>query len=167
MRIIKEKQLTDLHVDIVGGLEQSDFVDKLQRRVDELRLNDIVTFQGYKENFRERLFEYDCGLMCSRSEAFGFVTVEYMAAGLPVIAAATGANPEIVIDGKVGLLYNPEVPNDLAEKMEVFVDTPSLCEIMGRNAAEYVHDRYSIKRCVETLYEIYKKASDSNMKNHD
>jgi glycosyltransferase involved in cell wall biosynthesis len=38
------------------------------------------------------------GLMCSRDEAFGRVTIEFMLHKMPVIASNSGANPELVIN---------------------------------------------------------------------
>ncbi len=40
-------------------------------------------------------------------EPFGFVFVECMAVGTPVIAFSRGAVPEIVVDGKAGFIVNP------------------------------------------------------------
>jgi len=43
-------------------------------------------------------------LVCSRSEAFGRVTVEGMLCGKPIIGARSGATPELVKEGFNGLL---------------------------------------------------------------
>ncbi|MEO5679959.1 MAG: glycosyltransferase, partial [Acidimicrobiales bacterium] len=50
----------------------------------------------------------------SRREAFGRVTVEAMLRSRPVIAAASGASPELVQPGRSGLLYDPDDPGALA-----------------------------------------------------
>ena len=77
-----------------------------------LHLEKNVRFLGYQKNFYEKLAGYDCGIMCSRSEGFGRVTVEYMMAGLPVLASDTGANAELIENGVTGLLYHfPDVEN--------------------------------------------------------
>lgn len=51
-------------------------------------------------------------------EAFGLVLVEALAAGTPVVAARSGAGPEIVSDDAVGRLFEPDDPEDLAAKLE-------------------------------------------------
>ena len=90
---------------------------------------------GYREDVCSLLHEYDCGVMCSRSEGFGRVTAEYMMAGLPVIASDTGANPELVNEGQTGLFYRWGDTSDLAKKIEMLADDALLCERMGLQAA--------------------------------
>lgn len=153
--VITKDNLNRLSIDIVGGYSDPDYLIQLQKRITELGLTHIVRFLGYQESFRKRLSEYDCGLMCSKSEAFGFVTVEYMAAGLPVIAAATGANPEIIRDGETGFLYEPGDPKNLAMKIETLIKQPQLCGLMGRKAAQYVKTSFSVKESVTRIYEEY------------
>lgn len=155
-KISKEK-LGLINVDIVGDFIFPQYADYLNNRIKELDLANVVHLLGYQENFREHLYEYDCGIMCSRAEAFGFVTLEYMSAGLPVIASDTGANPEIIIDGKVGFLYETENPFKLAEKIEIFLDSPELCEQMGHNAAEYVRERFPLRKYIDNIVHEYER----------
>ena len=51
-------------------------------------------------------------------EAFGLVLVEALAAGTPVVAARSGAGPEIVSDEAIGQLFEPDDPDDLAAALE-------------------------------------------------
>jgi phosphatidylinositol alpha-mannosyltransferase len=51
-------------------------------------------------------------------EAFGLVLIESLAAGTPVVAARSGAGPEIVNDDQVGRLFDPDDPRDLADAMD-------------------------------------------------
>lgn len=158
--LIEKDSLKRLSVDIVGGCPEPDYMTQLQKRMEDLELTQTVHFLGYQVNFRERLLEYDCGLMCSRSEAFGLVTVEYMAAGLPVIAVATGANPEIIRDGDIGFLYDPGSSKNLADKIELLIRHPEFCEQMGRRATRYVQERFSTRTCVEQINCEYVKLSE-------
>lgn len=153
--MVAKEKLDRFHVDIVGGVGSEDYLKSLKKRISELHLKDQISLLGYQEHFREKLSAYDCGLMCSRSEAFGFVTVEYMAAGLPVIAAATGANPELVMDGKVGFLYDPKNPKNLAERIEALIDHPERCIQMGHEAAKYARETFSLQRSVENIHREY------------
>ncbi|MBE1499066.1 glycosyltransferase involved in cell wall biosynthesis [Amycolatopsis lexingtonensis] len=54
-------------------------------------------------------------------EAFGLVVVEAMAAGVPTVAAAHGAFPELVEDGVTGLLHQPNDEVSLAERLREIV----------------------------------------------
>lgn len=73
-------------------------------------------------------------VVCSRYETFGLTLTEAMSQGCPVVATHTGAFPEIVVDGRNGLLCRPENPDDLAEKLGVLLDTPALASELGRQA---------------------------------
>jgi glycosyltransferase involved in cell wall biosynthesis len=54
----------------------------------------------------------------SVDEAFGLVLIESLASGTPVVAARSGAAPEIVTDERVGVLFEPDDEADLARAME-------------------------------------------------
>ncbi|MGW4057301.1 glycosyltransferase [Amycolatopsis sp. NPDC004747] len=54
-------------------------------------------------------------------EAFGLVVVEAMAAGVPTVAAAHGAFPELVDDGVTGLLHVPNDAASLADRLRAVV----------------------------------------------
>jgi glycosyltransferase involved in cell wall biosynthesis len=54
-------------------------------------------------------------------EAFGLVVVEAMAAGVPTVAAAHGAFPELVEDGVTGLLHQPNDVTSLADRLREVV----------------------------------------------
>ncbi|ALM10258.1 MAG TPA: hypothetical protein DEB30_00045 [Candidatus Peribacter riflensis] len=99
--------LDHLHLRIVGRGSQE---KELQRLAAELGIAERVTFVGflppyrvYDEYAQAQIF---CGL--SRSEALGNVFLEAQAAGCAVIATRTGGIPDIVEDGRTGLLVPPD-----------------------------------------------------------
>lgn len=146
----------NLTVDIIGSGDPK-YSRALELRIKELGLEAVIRMKGYQRDFYKNLAAYDCGIMCSRSEGFGRVTAEYMMAGLPVIASDTGANPELVEDGKNGLLYRLNDANDLADKMLAVMKHPELLEQMGHCAADYASKNLTAKRNAEQVYEIYKE----------
>lgn len=64
-------------------------------------------------------------------EAFGLVVVEAMAAGVPTVAAAHGAFPELVEDGVTGLLHQPDDPASLADRLRSAVGDRARNREMG------------------------------------
>ena len=60
----------------------------------------------------------DISVLASVGEAFGLVLVESLAAGTPVVAARSGACPEIITDDRIGRLFEPDDPDDLLRAME-------------------------------------------------
>jgi glycosyltransferase involved in cell wall biosynthesis len=68
----------------------------------------------------------DWTLMASYSETFGMVTLESMACGTPVIGSDSGGTKSLLNEGKLGLLFETKNPQDLAEKLNNVLTTPSL-----------------------------------------
>jgi glycosyltransferase involved in cell wall biosynthesis len=88
-------------------------------------------------------------------ESFGFVALEAMVLGRPVVAARSGALPEIVSDGETGLLTPPGDATALATALSRLLDDPGLRERMGsagRRRAEQFSESRVVQR-VETIYQ--------------
>ena len=144
-----------IQVDLIGEGKKF-YCRRLERRIEELGLNKIIYMKGYQKNITKKISEYDCGLMCSRSEGFGRVTVEYMMAGLPVIASDGGANPEIIRDNETGLLYHRDDTIDLANKIKIVTESPKLLERMGKKARQYAHKTFTVRINAEQILALYR-----------
>lgn len=87
------------------------------------------------------------------------VLLEAAAAGLAQIATSVGGVPELVEDGRSGLLVPPRDPAELARAMERYVHDPALLFRHGeRNARR--RDIFDERRCVEALEALYAAGSD-------
>jgi glycosyltransferase involved in cell wall biosynthesis len=74
------------------------------------------------------------------------VVLEAMAVGVPVVASAVAALPEIVEDGRTGLLVPPEDPRALARAVARLLDDRALGERLARQARERVERDFDLKR---------------------
>lgn len=144
-----------VRLDIVGD-GASNYVKRIKRLVTKLHLEEHIRFLGYRENFSSRLPMYDCGIMCSRCEGFGLVTIEYMMAGLPVLASDTGANPELIQDGVTGFLYHYPDAEDLTKKLIYLSEHKEKAREMGI-AAQTVSKEYTSIRNAGKIYQLYKE----------
>ena len=82
---------------------------RLEEKVRALGLADRVVFAGLVPEV-EKADHYrlaDAYIMASRGEGFGFVLLEAMACGVPVIASTLDGGREAVLDGKLGMLVDP------------------------------------------------------------
>jgi glycosyltransferase involved in cell wall biosynthesis len=70
------------------------------------------------------------------TEGFGMVAAEAMACGLPVVGSRIGAIPEVVLDGRTGLLFEPGDAGDLASRLRLLLEDPPLRHRLGALAAE-------------------------------
>lgn len=143
-------------VDIFGEA-YSDYKNYLIKYIQKMELGDIVHFCGYCDNVPEKLAEYDVGIVASKAEGFGRVTVEYMLAGLMVIAADTGANTELIDNGRNGLIYSYGDAQDLAEKIEKVIKNPELINSIGGYARKDAEEKYNNVRYAREVYCLYEE----------
>jgi phosphatidylinositol alpha-mannosyltransferase len=93
----------------------------------------------------------------SDDEAFGLVLIESLAAGTPVVAARSGACPEIVTDEGVGRLFEPGDPADLARALAGALELagdPATVERCREHAAAW-----DWQRVVERYEAVYEAAA--------
>jgi glycosyltransferase involved in cell wall biosynthesis len=88
-------------------------------------------------------------------EPFGLVAAEAMAAGLPVIASRIGALPEVVDEGRSGLLVDPGDAASLVAAMRELHASPLRRAKMGRKARERFERRFRVDRYIEDFTRIY------------
>lgn len=162
-------QRNSVSLDIIGDGSNS-YVQKLKKRINDLGLEKHVKILGYQNNIYEKLHNYDCGIICSKSEGFGRATIEYMMAGLPVIASNAGANPELVHPEKNGVLYRYGDVNDLKSKILEITQNKGKMERMGRTAHEIAVKKFSAKGNASLIYQeyekIYEEGGQINCPNH-
>jgi phosphatidyl-myo-inositol dimannoside synthase len=76
-------------------------------------------------------------------EGFGIVLLEAAAAGLPVVACDDGPTPEVVVNGRTGLLVHPGDEAALADALVELLEDPVRRRRMGEAAIERVAEHYS------------------------
>jgi glycosyltransferase involved in cell wall biosynthesis len=96
-------------------------------------------------------------------EMFPLVMLEAWAAGKPVISAQLGAMPELVHNGKNGLLFSVGDAGDLAEKINHLFHAPELVAQMGTVARKMVETEFSLKANDELLVRIFSKVCGLDM----
>ncbi|HEX6087692.1 MAG TPA: glycosyltransferase family 4 protein [Thermoanaerobaculia bacterium] len=97
---------------IAGG--GNDF-PRLQRKVVQCDLADRVIFTGlFPDEDKADLYALaDVYVMPSRGEGFGYVFLEALASGVPVIGSKLDGGREALLDGALGLLVDPSNPAEI------------------------------------------------------
>lgn len=84
-------------------------------------------------------------------EAYGLVLLEAQAAGLPVVAGGAGGVPEIVVDGRTGLLAEAGNPEALSAATATLLADPARRRAMGAAGAVHVKARHDLPTARATL----------------
>jgi glycosyltransferase involved in cell wall biosynthesis len=131
----------------VAGEDRSPGAGRMRRMCERLALGDRVRFAGRlgRGELAALLWHSDVLALPSRQEAFGVAALEALAAGVPVVASRVGGLPEIVRDGRDGVLVEAEDPAALAGAIaEVLGDDRRRREMAAsgpERAAEFGTDR--------------------------
>jgi glycosyltransferase involved in cell wall biosynthesis len=100
----------------------------------------------------------DLFVMPTYSEPFGWVFIEAMAAGLPIVATRLNAIPEMVTPGENGLLIEPGDRAALAQSIQYLIDHPERRREMGSNGRRLVEQRFNTQLHFEQLETLLQAA---------
>lgn len=122
---------------IVGGNEESnEYYQFIKSLVVELGLDDKVVFTGAiaHDSLATYYSAADVLVLPSHYESLGFVVIEAMACGTPVVASRVGGIPSIVEHGSTGYLIPWRCPEAFATQIEVLLKNKDLHTFMSKEA---------------------------------
>lgn len=136
-----------------GSLRQ-----QMEEDANRFHLKSNIEFIGRQEQAALQSYydKIDVLLMPSRSEGFGLTAIEGMARGCVLVASNTGGLPEVVREGYVGLLHQPESVNDLANKICSLIENPKHFEQMRSHLHDYVQ-QFTFERYADLFNDLYSK----------
>jgi glycosyltransferase involved in cell wall biosynthesis len=118
---------------------------------------DRIHFAGFQRDPRRWLESADIFVLASRSEPFGLVLAEAREAGLAVIGTHVGGIPEVLEDGRAGILVPPHDPGALAAALGQLLDSPDEL-LRWRRLARSNLGWLSVKRMAEETVGVYEAA---------
>jgi glycosyltransferase involved in cell wall biosynthesis len=148
---------------IIGAalFREHDYEVSLHRIVQEHGLEDLVEFVGFQNDIAAAMRSLDILVHASTvGEPFGQVIVQGMACGKPVIATNGGGVPEIVVDGKTGLLIPRNDAPAMAEAICTLLADEQRAKQMGVLGRQRVVERFTIQQSVIELTKIYEGLVD-------
>ena len=128
---------------------------ELEGEIAALGLTNAVQLLGTRADVADVLADSDLFVLSSRSECLPMSVIEAMAAGLPVVASAVGGVPELVEQGRTGMLVPPDDPALLADAIARLIGDAGLRRRMGeagRARAEALFDLDRFRRAHFDLY---------------
>ena len=129
--------------------------DALEAQARELRIAHRVVFTGRRDDVPAVTAALDVAVLPSYREAQGLTILEAMALSRPVVASDVGGIPEMIQDGKTGLLVPPHDPAALAAAIIRLLTDHPLADTLGRAGHDLVHDRFCIELMVRAIEAIY------------
>jgi glycosyltransferase involved in cell wall biosynthesis len=147
------QRFPDAHLVIAGDGPQR---ESLEAQVTSMGLTGHVHFLGERRDVTPLLQTVDVGALSSDWEGMPLFVLECMATGTPVVATDVGGLPEIVENGRTGLLVPPRDPAALAAGISALLDDPERGRLLAATAAERMHD-FTIETVAQRFADLYEQ----------
>jgi sugar transferase (PEP-CTERM/EpsH1 system associated) len=116
---------------------------------------DAVWLAGERSDIPDILRGIDVFVLPSQAEGTCNTILEAMATSIPVIATRVGGNPELVDDGRTGLLVRPADPDDMSAAMSKYLASPKMKVTHGEAGRAMVRQRFSVSAMVHGYMGVY------------
>jgi glycosyltransferase involved in cell wall biosynthesis len=153
MALVAER-VADLKVVIAGdGGERP----ALERLIAELGLGDVVVFLGRRTDVPDVLAAFDVAVCSSVFEGSPLAVMEFMEAGLPIVATKVGGVPDLVDEGEGGYLVAPGDAATLAERVCKLLADPEAARRMGQHGQRRRREEFAIDVAARRTEELYER----------
>lgn len=157
-RIIREDPKTMFL--IVGAptlATETNYLDMLKKRVNELGISSNLVFAGFCKDVSEPLSVMDVFVMPSYFEAFGLAALQAMANRVPVISTNKGSVEEIIPSRDYGFIIPPRDALAIADSVLTLIGDKKMAEGMAERAYKRVCNVFDQKLYFEKLISVYKR----------
>ena len=141
-----------IKLNLYGEGEGRELLEKL---IEENALHNDVLLCGETDVVEAEMRRSTLVVQPSRFESFGYVLLEAMCVGIPVIASTAGGMPEIIKHDLNGRLFKSESIEDLAKQIEFTLDNPKRAKLYIKEGKHTVNSKFSSKAMCQGLEQIY------------
>jgi glycosyltransferase involved in cell wall biosynthesis len=127
----------------------------LEDQVQALGIAQEVQFTGFCPNVPELLAAADFFVHVPHHEGLGVAVIEALAAGLPTIASRVGGIPELIEEGKAGILVPPQDAESLSRSLLHLLDNPSLARQLGRAGQMFARKHLDVSTMAQANEALY------------
>jgi glycosyltransferase involved in cell wall biosynthesis len=143
-----------LHVLIAGdGPERA----RLQALIRDLGVDDVIVMAGRRLDVPDVLAELDVAVCASHFEGSPLAVMEYMEAGLPIVATRVGGVPDLIEDDVHGLLVEPGDPAGLAAAIDDLLSDRARAAALGARARERRRREFALDVMVDNVEALYEE----------
>ena len=141
----------DCCLNLIGDGE---LLEETEQHANALGLREKINFLGNQTNVYPFLHKADLFLLPSRFEGMPMTIIEAMGTGLPIVASKVGGVPDMLEDGKSGMLVSCE-PESVAQAVLQLLNQQDLRETLGNNALRdsNIFGADHMARCYCDLYQ--------------
>jgi glycosyltransferase involved in cell wall biosynthesis len=136
---------------------------RLEQLTRELGISEQVAFLGHRAEIPEVMAGLDLLVHCAWQEGFGRVILEAMAAGRAVVATAVGGIPELVLEGRTGMLVPAGDPAALAAVVLTLLAEPERRLALGQAGQERARDSFGLEAHAAAVQDLYDEVLESRM----
>jgi glycosyltransferase involved in cell wall biosynthesis len=148
---------------IIGGERERSYLRKCNEISQQLGLSGRISFVGEKKNSAAWIRGADFALIPSRSESGPLVLIEYLAAGLPVVASLTGSIARsAAANGVSGFVECGNKERFLEEIIKLCELSPDAKKIRGELGKKVAEKMFDIRRTMIEWFRIYQAARNGS-----
>ncbi|MBN2244685.1 MAG: glycosyltransferase family 4 protein [Candidatus Aminicenantes bacterium] len=145
---------------MVGEIKDKKYFLGIEKRKNELSLNEDVIFTGRLDNILDVIRTMDILIVASRIESFGRVIIEAMSVNTPVVAVRSGGIPEIIEDGTNGFLVPSDDPMDMISVIRPLLESRKKTAAAVLSAKSAVEKRFDINIQVNKITSLIEECID-------
>lgn len=154
VKILKDLGCNNFRLHIIGD-GSNEYLQYIISFLKENKIEEYVIVTSFTNDIDKVFEKMDVGIITSKKEAFGRVTVEYMSKYMPVIGSNCGATTEIIEHNINGFLYTLGDSVELAKYMKYFIENREQIETMGKNAYKISYEKFKLEENTNRIYNIY------------
>ncbi len=134
---------------------------ELKALIKSLDLEEIIDFifteAGISDVELKRAYaEHDIFIFPNHMQTWGLSVFEAMAAGLAVVVSRTSGASDVLVDGKTAFLVDPLRPDQIADKVEILIDSPGLYKTIAENGQKFVKENISWEKYASSMLDIFR-----------
>ncbi len=154
--VVQQEPATQLI--LIGSNQDSRYEEVVLPAIRELHLENYVIYLGERSDVDSILKKCDIGILCSQTEGFPLVLLEYGVAGLAVIATRVGQCADILQNGESGVLVSSGDSEELTKAILTIIKESGKQSILGKRLLQHVNEAYNPGEIIKRISEIYSKS---------
>lgn len=140
---------------VVGAADDTALDARLKQTRDEMGLQDVVHFIGFRSDVPGLMKQFDAYLMTSSLEGLSLSTIQALAAGVPTVATRCGGPEEIIAHERTGLLAEVGDDQALADAIRQLTADPARAAAVAAAGSRDVRARFGMGRMVAAHERLY------------